>query len=249
MARRLASWGCDLFLTARRADRLEALAAELRNTHNVRAEWIALDLTQAAAPDALYRAAHGDGAKVDILINNAGFGEYREFAATEWQRHADMIQLNVVAPAELTYRFVQSMREGDRPAYILNTSSIIAFMPMPYFVNYGATKAYVQVFTESLAAELKGTNVSVTSLCSGGTNTEFSATAGQRLEGVVAAGLMDPDYVAGIGLHAMLRRRRHVVPGTANRLLCFCTRFLPRRAAGALAPLLLGRPAAVRSLD
>ena len=244
MAHRLAQWGCDLLLTARRGERLEALAGDLRTAHGVQADWIALDLTQPQSAEALYRAAYANHADVDILINNAGFGEYQTFHATSWQRNAAMIQLNVVALAELTHRFLQVMAPRSQRSYILNTSSIIAFMPMPFFVNYGATKAYVQVFTESLAAELKGTNVSVTSLCSGGTNTEFSQAAGQKLDGVVAAGLMDPDRVAAIGLLAMLRRKRHVVPGVTNRILCFCTRFLPRGTAGALAPVLLGKPAA-----
>jgi short-subunit dehydrogenase len=155
-----------------------------------------------------------------------------------------MIQVNVAAPVELTYRFLQGMTRRTRPSYILNTSSVIAFTPMPFFVNYAATKAYVQVFSESLAAELEGTNVSVTSLCSGGTRTEFNAAAGLATRGSSASRLMDPADVAAIGLRAMLRRQRHVVPGYLNRLLCVCTRILPRASAGTVAARVLGKPAA-----
>jgi uncharacterized protein len=242
IARRLASWGCEVLLTARRADRLRGLAEELRHAHGVRAEWVALDLAEPDAPRMLQAVACAEGAEVDILINSAGFGQYQYFSRTPWQRNAQMIQVNVLALVELTHRFVQVMVQRARPSYILNASSVIAFTPMPFFANYAATKAYVQVFTESLAAELGGTNVSVTSLCAGGTRTEFSQAAGQRVEGLAASQLMDPDRVATIGLHAMLRRRRHVVPGHLNRLLCFCTRVLPRRMPGAVAARVLGEP-------
>jgi uncharacterized protein len=252
MARRLAAWGCDLLLTARRAERLEALAEELHGAYGVRAEWIALDLGRPDAAETLWRAAYDGGADVDILINNAGFGAYQYFGATPWQRNAEMLQLNVVALAELTHRFLQVMGRRGRRSYILNSASIVAFIPMPYFANYGATKAYVQVFSESLAAELRGTNVSVTSLCSGGARTEFSQMAGQRLSGMAFSSLMDADRVAAVGLRAMLRRKRHVVPGGMNRLLCLCTRLLPRRTAGAVAVKMIGKPApqgTARSFD
>jgi short-subunit dehydrogenase len=244
IARRLAEWGCDVLLTARRADRLEALAAELRAAHSVRAEWIALDLGQPDAAEALVRAAYAGGADVDILINNAGFGRYQYFQATPWASHAEMIQVNVVAPAELTHRFLQVMGRRSRRSYILNTSSIIAFIPMPFFASYAGTKAYIQVFTESLAAELKGTNVSITALCSGGARTEFSDVAGQRLRGMAASGLMDADRVATTGLLAMLRGKRYAVPGVLNRLLLLCVRLLPRSTAGFVAARTQGKPSA-----
>ncbi len=242
MARLLAAWGCDVLLTARRELRLQALAEELQRVHGVRAEWIALDLARPEAPRLLHQRASAGGAEVDILINNAGFGQYQYFARTPWERNARMIQVNVAAPVELTYRFLQDMTRRTRRSYILNTSSVIAFTPMPFFANYAATKAYVQVFSESLAAELRGTSVSVTSLCSGGTRTEFSAAAGQPTEDMASPRLMDPAHVAAIGLRAMLRRRRHVVPGYLNRMLCLCTRVLPRSTAGTVAARVQGEP-------
>ena len=245
IARQLAGWGCDVLLVARRADRLAALAAELHATHGVRADWISLDLAESGSAEKLLAAAYANGADVDILVNSAGFGAYQYFHHTPWDRNAAMIRLNVVALAELTQRFLQVMLRQSRPAYVLNVSSIAAFIPMPFLANYSATKAYVQVFTESLAAELRGTHVSCTSLCAGGTRTEFSEMAGQKPGKMAWLAMMDADRVAAIGLRAMLRRKRQVVPGLRNRvLLFFCTLPPVRWIAGALAVRMLDKPAA-----
>jgi len=242
MARRLAGWGCDLLITARRGERLAALAGELHSTHGVSADWIALDLAEPGSAQNLFTAAYAHGGDVDILINNAGFGEYQYFLKTPWQRHAEMIWLNVMAPVELTYRFLQVMAHRGRRTYILNTSSIVSLIPMPYYANYGATKAYIQFFTEALAAELKGTNISITSLCAGSTETEFNSVAGRRPNRLASLWMMDADRVATIGLLAMLDRKRNVVPGAINRLAWLCSRYLPPAVAGAVVTKLQGKP-------
>jgi short-subunit dehydrogenase len=251
MARRLAAWGCDVFLTARRADRLAALAAELHAAHGIRADWIALDLAEPGSAEKLFTAACSGDAAVDILINSAGFGAYQFFDRTPWKRCAAMIQLNVVALAELTHRFLPVMRGRTRRCYILNVSSIAAFIPLPFFANYGGTKAFIRIFTECLAAELIGTNVSCTSLCAGGTDTEFSKVAGQKQEGKMATVvLMDVDRVATIGLRAMLRRKPCVVPGLRNRLLLFACALPPLRwMVGLAAARMLDKPAAPDQTD
>ncbi|HTB79611.1 MAG TPA: SDR family oxidoreductase [Opitutaceae bacterium] len=243
-ARQLAQWGCDLFLVARRTERLAALAAELRMSHGVRAEWLALDLARPESAEKLFQAAYANGTDVDILVNSAGFGEYQYFHLTPWPRHAEMIQVNVTALAELNHRFLQVMRRRTRPSYILNVSSLIEAIPLPFFANYAATKAYIQALTESLAGELRGTKVSVTSLCPSGTRTEFSRIAGQPASKSADAFMMDSDRVAAIGLRAMLRRKRHVVPGTLNRMLSVFTRLLPRGLGSVIAARIQDAPPA-----
>jgi short-subunit dehydrogenase len=245
MARWLARSGCDVFLTGRRADRLAALAAELHAAHGIRADWIALDLAEPGSAEKLFKAACAGDANVDILVNSAGFGAYQFFDRTPWNRYAEMIQLNVVTLAELTHRFLSVMRGRTRRCYILNVSSIAAFIPLPFFTIYGGTKAFIHVFTECLAAELVGTNVSCTSLCAGGTDTEFSKVAGKKQEGKMSkVVLMDVDRVASIGLRAMLRGRHRVVPGLRNRLvLVICALPQLRWMVSLVAARMLDKPA------
>jgi short-subunit dehydrogenase len=240
MARKLAAWKCNLVLTARRLDRLEALCAELSAT-GVTARAVTEDLADPAGPARLHAAVRGDG--IDILINNAGFGAYQSFADTPWQRHAELLQLNVVSLVELTYRFLPDLLARPHRSHILNVSSIAAFVSVPYFANYGATKAYVLGFSESLAAELAGTRVRVTCLCPGGTWTEFSEVAGQTLGKMARAGMMSSERCAAIGLRGMLRGRRVVVPGGGNKATQVLSRLMPRRLMGAAGARLLGKPA------
>lgn len=243
MARILAGRGCNLTLTARRGDRLEALALELRSAHGVDVRWVAADLGTPAGAKAVYDDVSGAGERIDILINNAGFGVYQAFAELEWNRQAEMIQLNVLSLVELCHRFLPSMLATGRRAYILNVSSIAAYQPVPYFACYAATKSYVRDFSEALAHELAGTNVSVTSVCPGGTWTEFMDTSGQKLSPLARSSMMSAERAARSGLEAMLRRRRNVVLGVMSSIMCFLMRLIPRRAAAWGSVVVLGLPA------
>jgi hypothetical protein len=243
MARTLASWGSGLLLVARRADRLEALAAELRSAHGVDVDCAAIDLATPDGPRALFDAAYAGGAEVDILINNAGFGDFHGYCDVPWERHAQMIQLNVATLAELSHRFGARMLARDTRCHILNVGSVVAYLPIPNFVNYCATKAYVRSFSEALAAELAGTNVRVTCLSPGATKTEFLDVAGQRIGSSQQRFLMSSHKVAMIGLNAMLRGKRNVVTGGSNKLVTFMTRLLPRRTLAWSSRKVLGRPA------
>jgi short-subunit dehydrogenase len=241
MARQLAAWKCDVILTARRQDRLEALKGELRATgatvHAVRE-----DLADPAGPARLHAAARALGS-IDILINNAGFGAYQSFADTSWPRHAELLQLNVLSLVELCHRFLPDLLARPGRAHIMNVASIAAFVAVPYFANYGGTKSYVLGFSESLAAELAATGVRVTCLCPGGTWTEFSEVAGQTLGRTARAGMMSAERCAAIGLRGMLRGRRLVVPGGGNKATHVLSRLMPRRLMGAAGARILGKPA------
>lgn len=244
MARHLARWGCDLTLAARRQDRIEALAAELRDAHGVEVRCVPCDLSR---PDSA-RLLHDDlcqaGERIDILINNAGFGVYEAFADLGWERQAQMIQLNVVSLVELTHRFLADMRARDRRAYILNIGSIGGHLSVPYMACYAGTKSFVRSFTEALAYELADSNVSVTCATPGAAWTEFLDIAGQRKSRIVRMALMDPGRVALSCLRAMLRRRRNALIGWHFVLLGFLLRLAPRRLASWGAVLILGKPGA-----
>jgi len=245
-ARVLAAMGADLVIAARRRDRLDRLAEEIGAAHRVATTVIEADLGQPGAAARLWDEATAAG-PIDLLINNAGFGLYQRFATAGWPDQAAMIQLNVTTPVELAHRFVAAALARDTPAWLLNVASIAAFQPVPYMANYAATKAYVLVFSESLALELRGSRVKVTCLCPGGTHTEFSDVAGQdlgRLPAVARASMLSADVVAQRAVRALLRGRRTVVTGRINRFNTFMLRFLPRRVPAVASVKLLGRPPA-----
>ncbi|MBI4954046.1 MAG: SDR family oxidoreductase [Myxococcales bacterium] len=242
LARQLAARGASLVLTARRKDRLDALAEELRTAHGVDVTTVALDLGRPTAPLALYEATEGAGQAVDILVNNAGFGTQERFDRIPWDKSAEQIQLNIVSLTELTRRFLVPMLERGR-GHILNVASIGAYMPVPFFATYAAGKAYVRNFTEALASELAGTPVRVCCLCPGGTRTEFLDVAGQKATWLVDRALMSPERCARIGLRALFGRRRNIVAGFLYSFLCWSVRFVPRRLVVWLAGLVMGKRA------
>ena len=238
---RLAALGADLVITARREDKLRALGAEIERRHGVKVRVIALDLSEPAAPAALFAEAEADGARVDVLINNAGGGIHRHFVDTPWEQTARQIQLNVVSLTELTHRFAAAMlaRGGG---HILNVSSIGAYTPSPTYATYSAGKAFVRDFTEALAYELRATPVRVCSLCPGGTLTEFHQAAGHALPPLMRATFMSADRCAAIGLSALFSGRRNVISGFSNAFSMFLLRALPRRLIVWFAALTMGKP-------
>lgn len=238
LARQLAAWGANLVITARREDRLEALAEEIREQHQVDVTVIALDLGDPTAPAQLWDATEGQDRPVDILVNNAGFGTQRPFVDIPWELTFSQLQVNLISLTELAYRFIGSMKERGA-GYVLNVSSIGAYLPCPEMATYAAGKAYVRNFTEALAFELKGTGVRACCLCPGGTATEFSEVAGQSLLKVVEMTLMSAERCARIGLAALFRGRRNIVSGFANSLGMWLLRFVPRRLSAWIAAKLL----------
>jgi uncharacterized protein len=242
-ARLLAARGANLVITARRADNLRSLAAELTERHGIRVEVVPLDLTEPDAPAKLWAATEGAGRAVDVLINNAGGGVYQRFLDTDRARIAGQIQLNLVALTELTHRFAGAMLGRGR-GHVLNVASIGAYTPTPALAVYSATKAFVRDFTEALAYELRHTPVRVCCLCPGGTATEFFQASGQAPPAVVRATFMSAERCATIGLRALFGGRRNVIAGLMNKLSMFLLRFMPRRAIVRLTALVIGTPPA-----
>jgi short-subunit dehydrogenase len=242
MARCLASWGWDLLIAARRLDRLESLAADLRDRHGVQVDCLSVDLAEPAGAGALFEAAYADGRDVDMLVNNAGFGDFQGYVDTPWERQAQMLQLNVVSLAELTHRFAERMLARDERGYILNVSSIVAYLPIPNFANYTGTKAYIRFFSESLASELDGTNVSVTCLVPGPTDTEFSNIARNRVSATHEKFFTQSRKVAVEGLEGALAGRRTVVVGGTIKAFALLTRLTPGRTLSWGSKQIMGKP-------
>ena len=242
-AQQLAARGADLVITARREDKLRALAKELAERHGVKVDVIPLDLAAPGAAEKLWAATEGAGRAVDVLINNAGGGHWQRFLDAAFPRALQQIQLNLVAVAELTHRFAGAMLGRGR-GHVLNVASIGAYTPTPALAVYSATKAFVRDFTEALAHELSGTNVRVCCVCPGATATEFFQASGQAPSALVRASFMSADRCAAIGLAALFGGRRNVVAGWLNKLSMFLLRFMPRRVIVAVTAMVIGTPRA-----
>jgi short-subunit dehydrogenase len=247
IARELAALGVDLVLTGRRRDALDAVASACK-AQGVRADTIKTDLGVPGAATALWTAARSV-APIDILINNAGFGYFRPFTAVDWNRDAELLQLNITSLVELSRRFVDDHRAEPAGgaargrAYLLNVASIGAYQSVPNMAVYAASKAFVRNFTEGLHDELRGSAISATCVCPGGTRTEFHAAAGAGDYGWIAnASMMSPEAVARIAVDAMREGKRNVVPGAANKLACWSVRLVSRRIASWMSTHVLGTP-------
>lgn len=227
LARRLAAEGANLVLTARRKERLERLAVALRQAYGVDVRVEAIDLSEPRAGTHLYERTEGQGLAIDLLVNNAGFGTYDLFLNTSWGRLHDELSVNVVALTELTRAFVPHMVERGR-GHVMNIASIAAWLPCPDFAVYAATKAYVRNFTEALDYELKGTGVRAICVAPGGTKTEFTEVAGQRVKSSGERMMMTAERCADIAVRKMLAGRRTVITGWLNSLMMWSLRFLPR---------------------
>src|SRR5579859_3419848 len=202
-ARIFAREGYSLVLVARSADKLRQLASELEKAHRTRSLILAVDLTEPGAPAYVLDQTTRAGTQVDVLVNNAGFGQYGLFADSELEECLRQIQLNVTTLTHLTRLYLPEMIER-KSGRILNVASTAAFQPGPLMAVYFATKAYVLSFSEALANELAGTGITVTCLCPGATATEFHKRAkatGQRL---LKFGSMDAHTVAEDGYRALM---------------------------------------------
>jgi uncharacterized protein len=226
-ARRLAARGQNLILTARRTDRLEALAAELMGAHKVDIVIVPADLGAPGGVATLMEAIAARGLAVETLINNAGFGQLGPFAAGATERQVQMIAVNIAALTELTHRLLPDMLAAGKGA-ILNVASTAAFQPGPNMAVYYATKAYVLSFSEALHEEVKGRGVRVTALCPGPTETEFAGEAEMNDTLLFRLLRMKPEPVVDAGLAGLAAGRAIVIPGLMNKLMQQSTRITPR---------------------
>lgn len=228
LAKRFAADGSALILVARREEKLRELAEELAVSHGAVSLVLAVDLSNPDGPRQLYEAVQSAGKAVDVLVNNAGFGQFGRFHEIPLERQLAMVQLNVAAVVDLTYRFLPQMLARRRGA-ILNLGSTASFQPGPNVAVYYATKAFVLSFSEALWQELRGTGVAVTCLCPGPTRTEFGDESGMHDTPVFKYNSMEVAAVADAGYKALRRDRRLVIPGLVNKLLAFSVRISPRR--------------------
>src|SRR5208282_5072060 len=233
-SRIFASEGYNLVLVARSADRLRQLASELEKNHGTRSLILATDLTEPGASAYVQEQTTRAGIEVDVLVNNAGFGQYGKFAENDLEECLRQIQLNVTTLTHLTRLYLPAMFER-KSGRILNVASTAAFQPGPLMAVYYATKAYVLHFSEAIANELQGTGVTVTCLCPGPTATEFQKRANIAGIRLTRYGCMDARTVAEDGYRAMMAGKPLVISGFRNWLVAQSVRFSPRRMVTAIA--------------
>jgi short-subunit dehydrogenase len=231
LAEELASGGTNLALTARRKDRLEELAHRLTATYKIKTVVFAADLAAPDAPEKIFAFTKEKGIEIELLINNAGFGQYGEFPSIEKQRLLEMVQVNCHAVVHLTRLYLPEMiarGHGD----VLILASTASFQAVPYISTYAATKAFDLLFAEGLAEEMKPYGIRVCALCPGSTESEFHAVSGQEK---FKRRMETAEEVARTGLRALAAGKSYVISGLGNYLGAHGERLVPRRFVAKIA--------------
>jgi len=219
----------NLVLVDRAKEKLEEIAIEFQDKFGISVKPIVRDLSKTTSPEEIFQEVEQANIKVDMLVNNAGFGTYGLFNDTNLTDELEMLQVNVVCTTHLTKLFLKNMvQQGE--GKILNVSSAAAFQPGPLMAVYFATKAYVLSFSEALANELDGTGVTVTVLCPGTTQSAFHQRTGMADSKLVKGKrMMDASTVADIGYRGLMQGKTIVIPGLINKIMAKSIRFIPRK--------------------
>lgn len=220
----LAQRGMNLVLVARSEDKLQKLAAILGERYQVQVTVIGADLSQEGAAAEIYQATKYANLKVDMLINNAAFGNYGRFEQLAEKIQNEQIKVNIAALMNLTYAFLPQM-QAQREGVIVNVASMAAFQPTPYMAVYGATKAFVLSFTEALREENRKHGVQIMALCPGATETAFYEVAGELSAGIKKR---SSKQVIATALKGLAANRGYAVDGLGNYLGAQFGRFVPR---------------------
>ena len=239
IALQLAAQGARLVVTARRADRLEALVVELRAAGAPSAEFVIADLVEPESVATIIAASEAALGHVDVLINNAGFSVPGLFVRTGLVPTLEMIHVNCGVPVALAHGLLRGMLKRNQGG-ILNVSSVAGHQCAPYQAAYSGTKGFVLNWSNSLHQEVKHTGVSVAALCPGVTDTEFFDVAGYKNLSGFLNRRMPAEKVARTGLEALRKGKMEVVPGLANKALIFSQRFTPRSFNAAVSRWLMG---------
>jgi len=240
LAKLFARDGYNLVLVARSESKLDQIKADFEKQHGISVRVLVKDLSEPQAPEDIYGELQQDAVQIDMLVNNAGFTVYGEFAETNLKAELEMLQVNIVALTHLTKLFLPGMIER-RHGRILNVASTAAFVPGPLMAIYYASKAYVLSFSQAIANELQSTGVTVTALCPGITETGFwkrGNVEGSRL--LVNPAVMGANTVARIGYHAMIKGRTTAIAGFSNWLMVQSVRFVPRKVVAEMVRIVQG---------
>lgn len=225
----LANDAYNLILIDIDAIKLEEARKHIQQTYNLEARVLVKDLSQPNIAQSIFLALNNT--RIDVLVNNAGFGLFGTFSNTDWERESEMLHLHILTTTHLTKLILPAMvKRGS--GKILNLSSLAAFQPGPLMSIYYASKAYMLSFSEAIANELKGTGVTVTVLCPGQTKTAFQKVVSNgTCENKIGFNMACPKEVAAYGYKAMQNGKIVAIPGILNKFLATVHRFVTRKRA------------------
>jgi len=225
-ADKLAHEKYNLILVSRNAEKLKAQSETLSKEHGIQVSFIPLDLSQPGAARKIFDTVGEMGLSVQFLINNAGFNKAGSFLETDVLKEIEMINLHITFTTEMMKLFIPVM-VGNNYGRVLNLGSTGSYIPCPYDAVYAATKAYILSVSKGINAELKGTGVSITTLCPGSTKTEFARKAGLENTMLFSRFVLDPAVVADIGYKALVRGKASVIAGAYSKMQVLSSRLLP----------------------
>jgi len=227
-AKLLAQDGYNLILIARSEAKFFEIKQDFEEKYNVKILFIPIDLTIPDSAEEIFHILTQKKIDIDILVNNAGFGNYGEFIKTDIKNEAQMIRLNIMTLHQMTKFFLQKMVERKQ-GRIINVASIGAFQPGPLMSVFYATQSFILSFSEALAAELKGTGVTVTCFCPGPTESGFQTVAHLQESRIVKGRkLPSAEDVVKYGYEAMNKGKTIAINGLTNKFFAIIVRFLPR---------------------
>jgi short-subunit dehydrogenase len=228
LAKLFAADGYHLVIVARTEEDLQQKAAELSQQYGVQVITIAKDLFKAEAALELFEEVKAKGIEVNVLVNDAGQGQFGLFVEQDLQRLLEIIQLNVVSFTALTHLFLKDMVSRNE-GKILQLASIASQLPSPYQAVYHATKAFVLSLTEALISEVKDTNVTLTALQPGATDTDFFNKAEMQDSKILDSGLSDASKVAKDGYQALMSGDDKIISGLKNKVMVGMSNVMPER--------------------
>ena len=230
MAFELAARGYDLAIVARSEDLLKQVSTEIQAKYKVKVEYLPLDLSVATAAKEVFDWSAQNNFDITVLVNNAGYGLSGAFEAYPLEQHVNMLQVNCATLVQLTYLFLPQLRKQTQ-SYILNIASSSAYQAVPYLSLYAGSKAMVLLFSRGLRHELRKTNVSVTCISPGATDTEFNnrAKIGPKAMKAAEKVMMTPEQVGRVAIESMFKKKAEVIVGVLNKLGGFLAWLLPKK--------------------
>lgn len=229
IAEELAAKGNNLLLISRSEETLKELKNFIVEKYKVHVEYLAIDLTSIDSAELIYRWYTAKGYRINILVNNAGYGIWGVFDTLSLQSQLEMLQINMLTIVQLTHSLLPELKSHTN-SYILNVASTAAYQAVPTLSLYAASKAFVLQFTRGIRLELKDTSVSVSCLCPGPTSTDFVERAGMSaaIKKKSEAFGMSSEEVAQIGVRGLYKGKPEIIPGLLNKLIVVVTAWLPK---------------------
>ena len=236
---KFAQQGYNLILVAKNKDKLKELSNHLSQTFRIKSVFIVYGLEKPEAAEYVFRRVQELDLKIDVLVNNAGFNEFGSFIKTSREKEHDMMYLHMFFVTDMMKLFLPSMVD-NKQGKILNIGSTGSYISCPYDAVYAATKSYILSVSKGISSELKGTGVTITTLCPGSTKTEFAAKAGMEDTLLFKLFVMSPERVADIAYKAVMKRKTIVVAGI-YKILVMSSYILPNRFVDYISKMMLGK--------